>query len=97
MDKVYASKTRDRGCMSLCEFVCLPLCLCLPVSPGTIDSMMRGSYPASLRNIDGSTQVPAHDWNNAIWESSYNLSSVVRRKHKQQTNNPPDTSINVRR
>jgi hypothetical protein len=26
---------------------------------------MRGSHPAGLRKIDGSTQVPARAWNNA--------------------------------
>jgi hypothetical protein len=31
----------------------------------TLDSFMWGSYPASLRNVGGSTQVPVRAWNNA--------------------------------
>jgi hypothetical protein len=30
-----------------------------------LDSFMWRSYPGSLRNVGGSTQVPVHAWNNA--------------------------------
>jgi hypothetical protein len=34
------------------------------IPTGTLDSFMWGSYPASLRNVGGSTQVPVCAWNN---------------------------------
>jgi hypothetical protein len=37
------------------------------IPTGTLDSFMWGSYPASLRNVGGSTQVPIRAWNNARW------------------------------
>ena len=39
-----------------------PLYVWIP--SGTLDSLIWGSYPASLRNIDGSTQMPTRAWNN---------------------------------
>ena len=38
---------------------------------------MWGCYPASLRNIDGSTQVPARAWNNA-WRDTWGLPPPVK-------------------
>ena len=37
-----------------------------------LDSVMWGSYPTSLRNVDGSTRASAYAWNNA-GKSQYNL------------------------
>ena len=39
----------------------------------TLDSFMWGSYPASLWNVGGSTQLPTFVWNNA-WGTSEGLS-----------------------
>ena len=35
------------------------------IPSGTLESFMWGSYPASLWNVGGTTQVPACAWNNA--------------------------------
>jgi hypothetical protein len=35
------------------------------IPTGTMDSFMWGSYPASVRNVVASTQVPVPAWNNA--------------------------------
>jgi hypothetical protein len=54
-----------------CTCTCLhPSPPCVRIPSGTLDSFMWGSYPASLRNVGGSTRVPVHAWNNArkgVW------------------------------
>jgi hypothetical protein len=42
-----------------------PSPLWVRIPTGTLDSFMWGSYPASLRNVGGSTQVPVRAWKNA--------------------------------
>ena len=58
------------------------------ILPGTFDSFMLVSYPASLQKVGGSSEVHAHAWNNAwrgtwglppsvkAWKSPYDLNSV---------------------
>jgi hypothetical protein len=41
-----------------------PSTLYIRIPPKTLDYFMWGNYPASLRNVGGSTQVPARSWNN---------------------------------
>ena len=41
-----------------------PWLLWVWILPGIMDSLMWGSYPASLWNVSGSTQVPTFAWNN---------------------------------
>jgi hypothetical protein len=43
---------------------------------GTSDSLMLGSFPASLRNVNGSTRVICA-WNNA-WRGTWGLSPPVK-------------------
>ena len=43
-----------------------PCPLLVRIPPGTLDSFVWGSYPTSLRNVGGSTKVPARVWNNAL-------------------------------
>jgi hypothetical protein len=48
----------------------------------TLNYFMWGSYPASLRNVGGSTQVPVHAWNNAR-KGTWGLSpSKLKRRDK---------------
>ena len=42
----------------------LPLNVVGRIPLGTLYLFMWGSYPASLQNVDGSTQVPTRAWNN---------------------------------
>jgi hypothetical protein len=46
---------------------------------------MWGSYPASLRNVGGSTQVPVREWNNAR-KGTWGLPPPVKLKHRDMTN-----------
>jgi hypothetical protein len=45
---------------------------------------MWGSYPASLRNVGGSTQVPVRAWNNA-WKGTWGLPPPVKLERPQMT------------
>jgi hypothetical protein len=51
----------------------------------TLDSLMWGSYPASLRNVVGSTQVPVPAWNNAR-KGTWRFSPPVKLKRRHMTN-----------
>ena len=64
------------------------------ILPGTLETFMWWSYPASLQNVNGSTQVPTHAWNNAqrgIWglppsgklESCHITLTVLLRRENQ--------------
>jgi predicted phosphoadenosine phosphosulfate sulfurtransferase len=43
----------------------LPLTVWVRIPTKTLDSFMWVSYPASIRNVSSSTQVPVRAWNNA--------------------------------
>jgi hypothetical protein len=45
---------------------------------------MWGSYPAYLRNVGGSTQVPVHAWNNAR-KGTWGLPPPVKLEHRHMT------------
>jgi hypothetical protein len=49
-----------------------------------LDFFMWGSYSASLRNVDGSTQVPTRAWNNAR-KGTWGLPSPVKQKRRHMT------------
>jgi hypothetical protein len=50
------------------------------IPKGTLDSSKCGSYPASLWNIGGSTQVPICTWNNAL-KGTWGLPPPVKLEH----------------
>jgi hypothetical protein len=52
-----------------------------------LDSFMWGSYPASLRNVGGSTQVPVSAWNNARKGTRGFPVSMLRNTQNKQTKN----------
>ena len=47
------------------------------ILPGTLESFIWGSYPASLQNVSGSTQVPFYACN-SVWRSSWGLPPPVK-------------------
>jgi hypothetical protein len=49
-----------------------------------MDSFMSGSYPASLRNVGGSTQVPVRAWNNAR-KGTWGLPPPVKLERRDMT------------
>jgi hypothetical protein len=49
-----------------------------------LDSLMGGSYPASLRNVGGSTQVPVRAWNNAR-KGTWGLPPPVKLERRDMT------------
>jgi hypothetical protein len=51
----------------------------------TLDSFMWGSYPASLRNVGGSTQVPVRAWNKAR-TGTWGLPPPVKLERRDMTN-----------
>jgi hypothetical protein len=60
--------------------------LWVQIPVGTLDSFMRRSYPASLRNVGGSTQMPVIALNNA-WKDTWGLPPPVymERRHMNYT------------
>jgi hypothetical protein len=54
------------------------------IPTGTLDSFMWGSYPASLRNVGVSTQVPVRAWNNAR-KGTWGLPPPVKLEHRDMT------------
>jgi hypothetical protein len=61
-----------------------PSSLWVRIQTGTLDSFMWGSYPASLRNVSGSTQVPIRAWNNAR-KGTWGLPPPVRLERRDMT------------
>jgi hypothetical protein len=49
-----------------------------------LDSFMWGSYPASLRNVGGSTRVPVRAWSNAQ-KRTWGLPPPVKLERRQMT------------
>jgi hypothetical protein len=58
--------------------------LWVQILTGTLDSFMWGSYPASLRNVGGSTQVPVRAWNNAR-RGTWGLPPPVKLERRDMT------------
>jgi hypothetical protein len=54
------------------------------IPTGTLDCFMWGSYPASLRNVSVSTQVPVCAWNN-VQKSTWGLPPPVRLERRHMT------------
>jgi hypothetical protein len=54
------------------------------IPAGTLDSFMWGSYPASLRNVGCSTQVPVRVWNNAR-NGTWGLPPPVKLERRHMT------------
>jgi hypothetical protein len=67
---------------NLLDFKPSPLLVRIPT--GTFDSFTWGSYPASLLNVGGSTQVPIHAWNNAR-KGAWGLPSPVKLECRDMT------------
>jgi hypothetical protein len=61
-----------------------PSPLWVRIPTGTLDSFMWGSYPASLRNVGGSTQVPVRAWNNAR-KGTWGLPPPVKLERRDMT------------
>jgi hypothetical protein len=53
------------------------------IPPGALDSFMWGSYPASLWNVGGSTQVSFRAWN--AWKGTWGLPQPVKLESHQIT------------
>jgi hypothetical protein len=64
--------------------IACPSPLWVRIPTGTSDSFMWGSYPASLRNVGGSTQVPVRAWNNAR-EGTWGLPPPVKLERSDMT------------
>jgi hypothetical protein len=62
----------------------LPLTAVASNAEGTLDSLMWGSYPASIRYIGGSIQVPDRVWYNAR-ESTRGLPPPVKWESGQRS------------
>jgi hypothetical protein len=61
-----------------------PSPLWVRIPTGTWDSFMWGSYPASLRNVAGSTRVPVRVWYNAR-KGTWGLSLTVKQERRDMT------------
>jgi hypothetical protein len=61
-----------------------PSLLWVRILTWTLDSFMWGSYPASLRNVGGSTQVPVRAWNNA-WKGTWGRPPPVKLECRDMT------------